>query len=304
MGGDAQDEGDHSDVNLAKGSDDNHDSADVSEPRSFLGAFGHLRHDPIFASTFSSTEMSLSVERNSGASLVAETRGPRRHIATALAHARAKTMMLASTRQRGNPMLKHVRHVSVAFDNDIVPDFVCGATTAVLFLSLQYHSLHPDYIYMRVRALGKAYKLRVLMVLIDVDDHRHAVQELTKLSIINELTLVCVTSEREAARYCETLRSYNSKTADSIQEQIREDYGSRISAALSSVRGINRTDVATLAFTFGSLKSLSTASEEQLRQCPGMGERKVARLYAALNQPFAVEEPWRKPSGDVDEGDD
>ncbi len=82
-----------------------------------------------------------------------------------------------------------------------------------------------------------------------------------------------------------------------------QDYPSRLNAALSSIRGINKNDVATLAFTFGSFHKLGGVSEEQLRQCPGIGDTKVARLYAALNQPFKREDHW-EPADDQDENVD
>jgi DNA excision repair protein ERCC-1 len=273
-----------------------------ARPTSFLEAFGYLRETPAFATTaprpLPPVEAIGLLEEKANADT-----GPPVHVRAALAHARARTTLLAAPRQRDNPMLRHIRHVRVAFDSDIIPDFVCGPTTAVLYLSLQYHNLHPKYIYERVREIGRAYRLRILLVLVDVDDHRRPVHELTKLSLLHDLTLICAGSEREAARYCETFRSYDGKTADSIQERVGEDYTSKLTAALCSVRGVNKTDAATLAFTFGALKNLASASEEELRRCPGMGERKVARLYAALNQPFRTEESWNRPCPNGEDAD-
>lgn len=283
---------------------ENTSSGMASDLGSFINTFGHLRNNSSFADTAVVADVIEETKTERESAPILQVSGSQRHVVTALAHARAKTMMLASTRQRGNPMLKHVRHVSVAFDSSIVPDFVCGTTTAVLYLSLQYHSLHPEYVYVRVRGLGRAYKLRVLLILVDVHEHRQPMQELTKLSVIHDLTLICASSEREAARYCETLRSYSNKTADSIQEQVKEDHASRISAVLGSVRGINKTDVSTLAFNFGPLKNIASASEEQLRRCPGMGDRKVARLFTAMNQPFSSDQSWSRRSGDVEEADE
>jgi DNA excision repair protein ERCC-1 len=275
-------------------------------PTSFLAAFGHLRQAPGFADT---APVPRPPPPPSPPPAEPHAAGPRpglpgngqQHISAALAHARAKTTMLASSRQRNNPMLAHVRHVRVDFDAGIAPDFVCGATTAVLYLSLQYHRASGNYIYERVRALGRAYRLRVLLVVADVEDGRAAVRELAKLAMAAELTMVCCGSEREAARYCETLRSYDAKTADSIQERVGADFAARLSAALTSVRGVNRSDVATLAFTFGSMRDIAVAPKEDLRQCPGLGERKVARLHAALNQPFKTADAWDGGGADDDE---
>ena len=93
------------------------------------------------------------------------------------------------------------------------------------------------------------------------------------------------------------------KTADAIQERTDEDYASRLHRALSSVRAVNKTDAATLAFNFGPLKNLANASIEELRACPGIGERKVARLHAALNQPFLKAEEWKTKKSDASDSE-
>jgi DNA excision repair protein ERCC-1 len=290
-----------------------------ASPPSFLAAFGHLRDTagyvttaPLSAPARVTDSRSVNDEERSAPVPAPEPVAPERdrcnaqhqHISSALAHARSKTIMLAHSRQRGNPMLKHVRHVRVGFDGDIVADFVCGATTGVLYLSLQYHNLNPGYVYERVKMLGRAYRLRVLLVLADIEETGKPIAELSKLSMLAGLTLVCAGSEREAARYCETLRSYDGKTADGIRERVGADYASRLGATLSSVRGVNKTDVTTLAFRFGPIKSLAEASMEEVRQCAGMGERKVARLHAALHQPFRTDIEWRPPGGNIPGDDD
>ena len=56
---------------------------------------------------------------------------------------------------------------------------------------------------------------------------------------------------------------------------------------LGSVRSVNKTDSAQLLSQFGNLKTLLTASIEEFRICPGIGEKKVRRLYDAFNKPFS-----------------
>lgn len=221
-----------------------------------------------------------------------------------LAHARSKVALLVNRRQLGNPVLRYIRHVRTEVSDGVTADFLCGPTTCVLFLSLQYHLLHPRYIYTRVRDLGRAFRLRLLLVLADVPEHRPPLHELMKLGLVHDVTVVVAGSEREAARYLETFRSYDAKGAEGIQERVASDYSSRLNAALSSIRGVNRTDVSTLAFTFGKFRNLATVSQEEFRACPGVGERKVARLYAALHQPFRTDVPWTgtaENTEDVDE---
>lgn len=65
--------------------------------------------------------------------------------------------------QKGNPLLKFITNVLWEY-SDIVPDYVMGKTTCALFLSIRYHQLNPDYIHERLKLLGNAYNLRVLLV--------------------------------------------------------------------------------------------------------------------------------------------
>lgn len=53
---------------------------------------------------------------------------------------------------------------------DITPDYLAGPGTAILFLSLRFHLLKPAYIYGRMKALQRAYKLRILLCHVDTED--------------------------------------------------------------------------------------------------------------------------------------
>ena len=45
-----------------------------------------------------------------------------------------------------------------------------GASACCLFLSLRYHLLHPDYVYLRIRQLQPAnFRLRIVLCHVDVD---------------------------------------------------------------------------------------------------------------------------------------
>ena len=55
----------------------------------------------------------------------------------------------------------------------------------------------------------------------------------------------------EAARYLETYKSFEHKAPDGIKERIQNDYMSHLNACLTSVKGVNKTDVYTLATNFG-----------------------------------------------------
>nr|XP_023898496.1 DNA excision repair protein ERCC-1 isoform X1 [Quercus suber]POE53152.1 dna excision repair protein ercc-1 [Quercus suber] len=205
-------------------------------------------------------------------------------LSTSLA-TQSRNAILVSHRQKGNPLLKHIRNVRWAFA-DIVCDYLLGQSSCALYLSLRYHLLHPDYLYYRIRELQKNFKLRVVLCHVDVEDVAKPLLEVTKTALLHDCTLLCAWSLEECGRYLETIKVYENKPADIIQGQMDTDYLSRLTHALTTVRHVNKTDVVTLGTTFGSLSHIMDASMEDLARCPGIGERKVKRLYDTFHEPF------------------
>lgn len=91
---------------------------------------------------------------------------------------------------------------------------------------------------------------------------------------------------QECARYLETYKSYETKPADIIQGRTDEDYLSRLTSAVTTVRGVNKTDVLTLGAAFNTASGIMKASMDQLAACPGIGPTKVKRLYETFHEPF------------------
>ncbi|XP_061244646.1 DNA excision repair protein ERCC-1 isoform X1 [Bos javanicus] len=193
--------------------------------------------------------------------------------------------IIVSPRQRGNPVLRFVRNVPWEF-GDVLPDYVLGQSTCALFLSLRYHNLHPDYIHQRLQSLGKSYALRVLLVQVDVKDPQQALKELAKMCILADCTLILAWSPEEAGRYLETYKAYEQKPADLLMEKLEQDFVSRVTECLTTVKSVNKTDSQTLLTTFGSLEQLIAASREDLSLCPGLGPQKARRLFDVFHEPF------------------
>lgn len=197
-----------------------------------------------------------------------------------------RNAILVNHRQKGNPLLKYIRNVRWAFADDVVCDYLLGQNTCALYLSLRYHLLHPDYLYFRIKELQKNFRLRVILCHVDVEDVLKPLLEVTKTALLHDCTLLCGWSLEECGRYLETFKVYENKPADLIQGQTDTDYLSRLNHALTGVRHVNKTDVVTLGSTFGSLSHVMDASMEDLARCPGIGERKVKRLYDTFHEPF------------------
>eukprot|EP01135_Chromosphaera_perkinsii_P003476 Nk52_evm2s245 gene=Nk52_evmTU2s245 len=199
--------------------------------------------------------------------------------------------LIVNSRQEKNPVLKYIRNVPYSFEAPILPDFILGDFTVGFFLSLTYHNLHPDYIYERVQALGPRYKLRLLLCLIDTVSPDQDLADLAKYCVFNNLTLVVAWSRMELARYIEAYKAFEKKPPDVLKPRVENDYLSVATGALTSIRGVNKTDVLTLLSTFKTMKRLSEAQEEEMAVCPGMGPNKIKSLTEAFNQPFRKQKP-------------
>lgn len=210
----------------------------------------------------------------------------------ALPSRQGPSAILVSTRQKGNPILNHIKSLPWEW-TDTPCDYVLGATTCALFLSLKYHRLHPEYIYGRIRALGKLYNLRILLTMVDIQNHEEALKELSKTSMINNLTLILCWSAREAGRYLELFKSYEHASPASIRAHQAETYRESLTEFVTTPRTINKTDAASLISNFGSLQAAVNAQPEELALVPGWGEKKVKAWVSVVREPFRVKRAGR-----------
>jgi len=193
--------------------------------------------------------------------------------------------ILISPRQRLNPLLECIRDVGKEF-SDIVPDFQVGRTTCILFLSLRYHRLHPEYVMQRIEAIGNAYNLRILLLLCDITEHQEPIRELTRKCLINNITVIVAWSNEEAGAYISTFKRFEHKPPDLIKERVDKDYTSVYRTALTSINKVNKTDVETLRSSIGSFADIAQAPTERLQALPGFGQVKVKRVKEAFERPF------------------
>lgn len=167
-------------------------------------------------------------------------------------------------------------------------DYETGASCGILYLSVQYHLAAPKYIAERMRVLGDRYQRRILLVHIDKENEMvdAPLEELNRLCVVQGFTLVLAWSNAEAARYIDTFKAFEKRPADQLRERVDDDFGSKVSGVLTSIGGVNRTDVVTLLTAFENMKQLTEQTPTRLATCPGIGGKKAKQLYEAMNQPF------------------
>ncbi|KAI1291454.1 mating-type switching protein swi10 [Xylaria venustula] len=201
--------------------------------------------------------------------------------------------ILVSPRQKGNPVLTALRSLAWEY-SDIPADYGLGVTTCALFLSLKYHRLHPEYIYTRIRNLQGKYSLRILLTMVDIPNHEDSLRELSKTSLINNVTVILCWSAAEAARYLELYKSYEHANFGAIKGQQATSYAEKLAEFVTVPRGINKADAISLVSAFGSIKNAVNADPEQVAVISGWGEKKVKRWCSAVEEPFRVQQAKRR----------
>ena len=214
----------------------------------------------------------------------------------ALPNRAAPSSILVSSRQKGNPILNAVRSLPWEY-SDIPADFVLGNTTCAFFLSLKYHRLHPEYIYSRIRALGGKYNLRVLLTMVDIQNHEDPLKELSKTSLVNNLTLILCWSAQEAGRYLELFKSFEHASPTSIRAHQSTSYSDKLVEFITIPRSINKTDALGLVSAFGSIKHAVNARPEEIATIAGWGEKKVQRWCQSVREPFRVRKAAKRGTG-------
>lgn len=201
--------------------------------------------------------------------------------------------ILVSPRQKGNPILQSIRALPWEY-SDIPADYVLGTTTCALFLSLKYHRLHPEYIYNRIRDLAGKYALRVILTMVDIQNHEEPLKELSKTSLINNVTIILCWSAQEAGRYLELYKSFEGAAPTSIKAHQSTNYSDKLVDFITVPRSINKTDAVGLVSSFGSVRTAVTARPEEIALVDGWGEKKVQRWCNTVREPFRVKKAARK----------
>jgi DNA excision repair protein ERCC-1 len=259
------------------------------------GDFGNDADNQIFIGE-ESANTAHSLADPSGSKLQASSVRPSRveqPKPQALPGRKALSAILVSSRQKGNPILNHVKLIPWEYA-DIPADYVIGTTTCALFLSLKYHRLHPEYIYSRIKTLAGKYNFRILLIMVDIPNHEESLKELSKTSIVNNLTLILCWSAPEAAHYLELFKSLEKAQPTAIRSQQAQSYQESLIEFVTTPRSINKSDAASLISTFGSLQAAINASAEQISSIPGWGEKKVQQWCRAVREDFRVETAKRR----------
>ena len=216
------------------------------------------------------------------------------------------TAIQVSNSQKGNPLLTEsmMKSVPWSFNSSILSDYYINPTLQILFLSLKYHKLHPEYIWLRLKKMNRGSSvsstsrdrvLRILLVVVDVDSHQEILRKLLNFCVKHDLSLVLAWSFEEAGNYVVFAKQYelsNSKVMSAIRGLRDSSYQGSVTDTLTEIRAINKTDVLKLLANCGSFKDIvleaskENIEESAINNIEGLGQRKAENLRTAFSQPF------------------
>ncbi|CCF55735.1 hypothetical protein KAFR_0A03000 [Kazachstania africana CBS 2517] len=118
--------------------------------------------------------------------------------------------VLVNTTQKENPLLNSLkntnwRYISSTGGKKIYYDYFIR-NRSILFLTLSYHKLYPDYITRRMASLSKNDD-NILIFVVDTTNSEETLNELTKQCMFSGFTLLVVFNFEQAAKYIEYLNS-------------------------------------------------------------------------------------------------
>jgi DNA excision repair protein ERCC-1 len=211
-----------------------------------------------------------------------------------LSNSSSMNHLIISSRQKGNPVLKHLINIQWMYSDTLMPDFCMSKNSCAYYISLKYHLLNPTYVHSCIKNLGRAYDLRILLVICDIKETKHCIKELEKMCITSKITFILCWSHEEIAFYLEIFKIYETKSAEFLMDKNTHpsskdnQFINKYADFLSSIKSINKNDTSTLRQTFGSLKKLSGVIKDDLNLCPGIGFLKVNKLFETFHTPFKL----------------
>jgi DNA excision repair protein ERCC-1 len=195
-----------------------------------------------------------------------------------------KLPLTISKRQEKNPLIPLLSVAQSEWSDTTVADYSIGRDIAVLFLTLKYHRLHPEYLSTRIRDFRGSFPVRILLFLINDENPDQIISKLTVLSIANNMNLMLAFDYEEAARWIISLYT----TQDAPVDDLKASNETMHEIAVDSLNalGTSKKEAESLLTELPSLGEIICSSKETLRKSCVLSDKKVDNFLAAVEEPF------------------
>jgi DNA excision repair protein ERCC-1 len=124
--------------------------------------------------------------------------------------------------------------------------------------------------------------------MVDITNHEETLKELSKTSLINNVTVILCWSAAEGGRYLELFKTYENAAPTSIKQHQSTTYSDRLVDFVTAPRSINKTDAVSLVSQFGTIRTAVNARHEEVSTIAGWGEKKVQQWCNSVQEPFRI----------------
>ncbi|KAL6942654.1 hypothetical protein ACO0QE_003839 [Hanseniaspora vineae] len=113
--------------------------------------------------------------------------------------------ILVNKSQKGNPLLDKFTNVNWRYVSSSSPlekidyDYMVRGKRKVIFLSLKYHKLHPEYIVKKSKPVAN--QGAIMLCVVDIEKSENILKDLNKLCLFNGFTLLLSFNFEQAAKY-------------------------------------------------------------------------------------------------------
>jgi DNA excision repair protein ERCC-1 len=146
-----------------------------------------------------------------------------------------------------------------------------------------------------MRKVGHDFDLRILLILVDVENHDEYLRNLVRVCIHNDFTMLLAWTPQEAANYLVRLKQMENAAPTSIMGQTPQTYREQLVEFMSKVRRVNKSDAVALVSHFGTLKEAILNGTETAELISGWGHTKAVRFRETVTEPFLYNKQYDWP---------
>lgn len=149
-------------------------------------------------------------------------------------------MIRVNKNQRGNNLLDYLK-IPYSFTEEITTDYEVKNFISILFVSIKYHSINPEYLIMRNNSL-KNYKIKILLILIDIPNY----QDFLKDFIIFDFQIFYCLNNFEASKFISFFYKNANLSSDNLKQKYSLDKLERKKEFFKKFPKINKNDLKNL----------------------------------------------------------
>ncbi|ORD98478.1 ERCC1 [Hepatospora eriocheir] len=187
-------------------------------------------------------------------------------------------MIKVSSVQKGNVVISYLKQRNWQYDHNITCDYEINKTIGVLFLSLKYHVTKPEYVLKRLLKLNKSYRIKILMIHVDVPNYNSVIKPLYDHQ---DVTIILCKNQEECVEYIKNFEKSNEGSSEILRNK-----ESSIERFLLDIPKVTQSEVNRIRSKYTNLISLMNSKETELTETFGVGKRKAKSILDIFNKKF------------------